>query len=470
MRILAVAIVAALCAAACTATQSDWPPMPSPCWSEQSGGGGDDCLHRHNANPGVVPNITLYTGAPVFVKSVANGSLYLGGTGDDTFNIVHLWGGPNDDYFSMGYAYGQLLPEEFADMFSRVIPWLVQLLEGSAPWLPQWLAKLVVDLGAPVVLDLLKDLLKANIPANYLEEWKGIAAGCKAAGGNCTVDDVARVSLFAQLSKAACTAFAAHDKATVGGAPQHLRCLDFNASSYVADFSTVTVYHYATKPQYMNFGWSAMTDCLSCSNDVPMTMGEKKWGGHNALIPTGLPWQMMLRQSLEYSNLTALNAYIVNKSTAPVNDNPIWPSGDINTVAFHIVVADGKSNQITGWELGYNYSKQFQWNTSDPSPTHPNYENIVYWPKNSRPSTMCPADMITSQYGKIDANWMANYYAYGDMTGDTQIVAWDHATGYIYYANSRKSTVSKLQPLCAYFRTRIRLDSKALYAEKAPTV
>ena len=71
---------------------------------------------------------------------------------------------------------------------------------------------------------------------------------------------------------------------------------------------------------------------------------------------------------------------------------------------------------------------------------------------------MCPADMIASQYGAIDADWMANYYAYGDLTGDTQIVAWDHASNIVYYGNSRKSTGSG--PLCAYFRMPARYPSE----------
>lgn len=128
---------------------SSWPVHPTSCWSNVSGTGGDDCLHRHNTNPGVVPNITVFTGAPVFVRAVKNGKLYRGGgNGDDAFHIVHLWSSSNsssDNFFEMGEAYGALLPDEFRNMFTRVLPWLTQMLEKAVPWLPKVLADLIVE-------------------------------------------------------------------------------------------------------------------------------------------------------------------------------------------------------------------------------------------------------------------------------------------------------------------------------------
>lgn len=446
---------------------SSWPPHPPSCWSKESGKGGQDCLH-HWGGHGIVPNFTVYDGAPQFVKQVTNGKLYRGGSGEDTFNIVHLWSSnsSSDDFFEMGHAYGELLPEEFERMFASMIPWLENLLEDAVPWLPKAIADLVVEAGAPFVLDVLKDMVKAHIPPRYYREWEGIAAGCESVGHKCTVDDIARVSLFAQLSKAACTAFVANDASTAGGAAMHLRALDFNASSHVADFATLTIYHYNTKPAFANFGYSAMTDCLSCSNDASLSIGEKKWGGHNSFIPSGLPWQMMMRESMEYTTMAQVKSFIQAESVAPAGDNDWWPWGDMNTVSIHLVVSDGASNEIAGVEVGYNYSKWFVWDTITPTRTHPDFKGIIYWPKNSNPNTMCPADMIKSQYGSIDANWMANYYAYGDMTGDTQIVSWNHADDVVYYANSRKTGASG--PLCAYFRQRTKIDMKALYAEKRP--
>lgn len=40
---------------------------------------------KQNLNP-------IYTDAPRFVRSVVNGKLYIVGTGEDAFDIVHVWG------------------------------------------------------------------------------------------------------------------------------------------------------------------------------------------------------------------------------------------------------------------------------------------------------------------------------------------------------------------------------------------
>ena len=189
------------------ALSSSWPVHPAVCWSAESGRGGDDCLHRHNPHPGVPPNISTYTGEPVFVRQVKNGKLYLGGSGNDTFHIVHLWSSrykkkqrkkermlsffffcfcfwfsfffslvcsnSTDDLYTMGYAYGQLLPKEFQTMFTRISIWLAEMLELAVPWLPKPLAELIAEKGGRFVLDLFKDLVKKHIPKKYYQEWLG---------------------------------------------------------------------------------------------------------------------------------------------------------------------------------------------------------------------------------------------------------------------------------------------------------
>ena len=431
-------------AAACAA----YPAPPASCSGPGSGRGGFDCSAQR---PATIP---VHTAPPVFVKSVKNGKRYLAGSGNDTFHVVHLYS-DTDDLYEMGYALGQLFPKEVNDMFDKIEPWLVRLLEQSASWVPDWLAQLVIKYGAPVALDFVYELTAKSIPPQYLREWQGIADGA-----NCSVHKIWHISLFPQLSKAACTAIMSHGPATVGGGANQLRALDFDPTSEVADFASVIVYHYKNKPKLANFGWVAMTGVLSGMNSVPISVGEKMWGGHYAplKLPIGLPWMQMLRQSLELNNLTAIEQYIVNhdraNSTAP------------NSIAIHIGYSDQQSNSVVGFEIGYNYSKQFSWDTHHASPTHPLFRGIVYWSKNDPAHTMCPADMLTSQYGNIDAEWLAMYYSPNDMTGDTQVVGFDLAQMKVWLANSRKSTSDG--PLCAYYRQRTVLDMAALFAEAAP--
>lgn len=446
--LIAVCAAVLVAAAGATSAPGPWPPTPASCLSPQSGGGGFNCS---DSRPSAMPPV--HTDAPVFVKSVPNGKRYLGGTGNDTFHIVHLYSA-NESLYEMGYALGQLFPTEIADMFDKIEPWLEGLLEKAVPWLPEWLADIVVEDGAPVALDLIYDVTSKYIPAEYLEEWAGIAAGAK-----CSVERIQRVSLFPQLSKAACTLFLTEKNATTNQTCYHLRALDFDPTSYIANFSTLFIYHYKTKPMLANFGWVAMTGCLTCMNSVPISVSEKAWGGHNAEIPWGFPWMQMLRKSLEYTNLTDINTFVKNVDTA----NSSTPQ----TVAIHIGFADQRNESIVGWEIGYNYSQEFHWNTQSPTPTRPNWPGIVLFPKNSNPNTDCVKDMVNAQYGNINADWMANYYSPNDMTGDTQVVGMDLKNMKVYYANSRKTTDDS-GSICAYYRQRTLLDMQALFDEPSP--
>jgi hypothetical protein len=166
----------------------------------------------------------------------------------------------------------------------------------------------------------------------------------------------------------------------------------------------------------------------------------------------------MLRKSLEFDNLNDINAFVLNVDRA----NSSTPQ----TVGIHIGYADQRNQSIVGYEIGYNYSHTFHWDSFTPAPTFPGWRDIVLWSKNFYPHTDCVKDMVNAQYGKINADWMANYYSPNDMTGDTQVVGMDLKGMKAYYANSRKSTADG--PLCAYYRQRTLLDMNALFNEPAP--
>lgn len=429
-----------------------YPIPPASCSGPEAGKGGFNCLKERPAS------ISLDTNAPTFVKSVANGKRYVAGSGNDTFHIAHLYS-DTDDLYEMGFALGQMFPNEIEDMFGTIEPWLVNMLETAVPTLPKWLADIVIKYGAPVALDFVYDLVAKYIPKEYYREWQGIAAGA-----NCSIERIKRVSLFPQISKAACTAFSAVDAASANDGSNQLRCLDFDPTSMVADYSSIVVYHYKKKPALANFGWIAMTGVLTGMNSAGISGGEKKWGNQDKPflgLPIGFPWMQMFRQLLEFDNLADINAFIPAHTNI---DNP-----DSDSVAIHLVFTAGqapKNNftaQQVGWEIGYNYSKKYDWNTFNPTPTHPVKPGVVLWPKNSNPHTDCVIGMVNAQYGQIDAEWMAMYYSPNDMTGDTQVVGFDVINMKVYFANSRKN--GSQGPLCAYYRQRTLLDMKALFNE-----
>ena len=466
-RVLCAAAAAAVIGVA--AVDPSYPPMPPVCATpNESGKGGDNCGFWS----GVLP--PLYTGAPVLQNSTKNGHRYLGGTGNDTFFVAHLYSDAASTR-DMGFALGSLFPREISDMFTRFESILVNLLESETyNLLPKWLADLVVEKGATAALDIVWDLCEKYIPADITEEWAGIVAGANANGGNATVKNMRRMFLIPQLTKAACTIFTAHNAATNGGHALHLRALDFECKLQVADWSSIVVYHFKNKPMYANFlyigliGGTFTGMSYDPKTGNAMTVSEKKWGGHNEFLPWGLPWMTMLREALFLSGPDAVTKYIEGVSKAS--------SATPNTVSIHAgftFAQPGKPNGATDtsiiFEVGYNYSKKFEWDTQglDHGKT-PQYKDQVYFLKNSGPHTFCAADMMKASYGKYTADYFGRYWTSADMTGDTQIVAFDLTDLTATVANSRKSNV-KSGTCCAYHRVRTLVDMKALFDVPAPS-
>src|SRR3989338_3861446 len=156
MRVLSIFTIIAVLAITFTATVfssvearrtplATYPLPPASCSGPEAGKGGFNCLKERPAS------ISLDTNPPAFVKSVPNGKRYIAGSGNDTFHIAHLYSATDDDY-EMGFALGQMFPQEMADMFATIEPWLEQLLENAVPQLPPWLADIVIKYGAPVAL------------------------------------------------------------------------------------------------------------------------------------------------------------------------------------------------------------------------------------------------------------------------------------------------------------------------------
>lgn len=434
-----------------------YPPPPESCSGPKSGGGGFNCLAERPAF------INVETAPPVFVSSVKNGKKYLGGSGNDTFHVLHLYS-DTDDLYEMGYALGQLMAKEVSVMFTKIEPWLEQLLEQSVPWLPKEIADIVIEYGAPVALDFVYDIVYKHIPQKFVREWEGMAAGA-----NCSIEQIKRVAIFPQVSKAACTAFSSVGPASANGGAFQLRALDFDPTSNVSDFSTVIIYHYRNRPQLANFGYLSLTGCLTCLNydgKGVISGGEKKGGNRYQpflKLPIGESWMEMFRDLLEtYNNVPDINREIVHKSQ-------ILADGNENSIGIHLVFTDGKvpgsafNVSQAAWNIGYNYSQQYFWDTYQGS-LHPNKPGLNYFTKNSDPNTNCTQIMIEQQYTKIDAEWLAMYYSPNDMTGDTQVVAFDNTNMLAYVANSRKDGASG--PMCAYYRQRTLLNMKQLFDEK----
>ena len=170
----------------------------------------------------------------------------------------------------------------------------------------------------------------------------------------------------------------------------------------------------------------------------------------------------LFRRAMEFDNLNQINAFIQNYTNTNINPQ------DSDTVAIHLLFTESVSKTHVGWEIGYNYSKKFDWYTHKNSTTlHQDRKGLIWWSKNddSFPHTSCTNDMLQGRYGKISADWFQQIYSPSDLTGDTQVVSADLTNMKAYVANSRKADISE-GPLCAYYRQRTLFDMKALFDEK----
>lgn len=486
--LIAVGALVLASAASALTTSSEYPPVPASCGTVgQSGQGGDFCNYtatqpfwEYPANP--LPDV--WTEAPVTIKQVKNGIRQLGGTGNDTFYIAHLYS-DTDNMTEMGYALGQMYPKELSDM-------LADFEENVSKWvdkanlkdlLPVWLVDLVLSKGVGVALDVIYDITEKYIPQDVKDEWEGMVAGCNSQpGGKCSLKSFRHLLLIPQLTKAACTIFTAHNDATKNGHALHLRALDFECKTGVADWSSITIYHFKNKPMYANYlflglqGGTFTAMSYNPKTDAVMTVSEKKWGGKSAALPWGLPWMTMLREAVLKSGPEEVTQYIegVSKATSPTP----------NTVSIHAGFTfgtygkpNGATDDSIAFEVGYNYSKKFKWNTqSTDGDKTPQLKDQIYFLKNSGPHTECAREMMlgnpatnsTGMYGKYTADYFARYWTSADMTGDTQIVGWDLTELKAIIAYSRKTTVQS-GTCCAYHRIRTEVDMKAMFDLPAPT-
>lgn len=391
----------------------------------------------------VAPNNTIpvWTAEPVLIQSITNGKLYQAGTGNDTFNVLHLYGTP----YEQGFAQGKLLASVISQLSGDLITFIEQEAEQAASWLPDWLIDAVVTYGAPFLLELSFNATKPFAPQRYLDEMQGIADG---AGVN--VKDVQNFNMFPELTKAACTIVGATKTATANGQISHLRGLDFNPSCPIVNFPQVTIYHDATGgPVLANVGWTGMIGVLTGLSNTSIGIGEKVWISHPDGIESvnGEPWMFVLRDALASANMSQALSRIQNAH---------------RTCAIHVGIGDSTSNTFNGLTIAAKAYNVYNW-TSLNWTGHPIIPDVFYWDKHVQPShNPCLGEYLQEFWGSIDAENLALNVAAPFQTGDTHCVTFDYATGVAYIANARKSAVSE-GSLPAYYRQFTRLDLNALW-------
>ena len=386
---------------------------------------------------------------PVLIRSVPNGKLYLAGQGNDTFEVMHLWGTP----YEMGYAQGQLRAEAFPKVWSHFTDYIESMINSKIHDLPQWLVDLFAQYGAPLLLQMSYANTKPFTPQRYLDEMQGIADGA-----GIDVKIIQNINMFPELTKAACTIVGANGVATPNGKIQHLRALDFSPHCPIKDYPQVTVYHGANgSATIANIGWAGLIGSLTGISDTSIGIGEKVWLRHTKGISGvhGEPWMFILRDVLMTANMDEALSTIVNAN---------------RTCAIHVGIGDSTTNTFRGVQMAKERAEIFNWSSVSPSfsdKQHPVIEDVMYWDKHEQPTfSYCLSDLLQMYHGQITAKDLALNIAPTSGTGNMHCVTFDYEAQLAFIANARKTNVTA-GPLNAYERQFTQLNLTQLWMEPA---
>lgn len=276
------------------------------------------------------PNLVL-SGAPKQLRAVGNSSLY--SIPAPGYKSPVLLADVHGTHEEMGYALGQLLKEEATKAYELLLgallgPGLVGKLEAEF-------------LG--LFLDWQWTIQKHNIPQDYLDELtglrradahvantyqRGIVIAALAVGdplfdietmllqecrqsffsplcsalANETLGEGRLQSMLQEVIKRAkmgCSHWGAWSDRTVKGHLFAGRNLDWLASSGIADYKLLTVFHPPAPQQpHVTVGFAGILGALTGMNSVGVTVHES--GNDNKLeSPSGMPWVLRLRMVLE---------------------------------------------------------------------------------------------------------------------------------------------------------------------------
>ena len=127
-----------------------------------------------------LPINTLNSNTLKLIGSVPNGKAYVvtvpnqGGNTTQSFYLVHVYGDP----YSQGFAQGQLLASQITTFMNGAWQYLLEQLETALlPYLPQWLADMIAEVGLDVALDYVYDITVAYTDADFYDELHGVCDG-----------------------------------------------------------------------------------------------------------------------------------------------------------------------------------------------------------------------------------------------------------------------------------------------------
>jgi hypothetical protein len=396
-------------------------------------------------------NMPIFTGAPVFVKSVTNGKLYTVGSGDDQVPVVHLWGTP----YQKGFAHGTLMKDRATALLNGVWAYLESEVEQAlnSSIIPPSVQKWIADVGLGVALDATLDMTRNFTGKYFFDEIKGMA---DATGMD--AQKISRIHMIGELTKGRCSMFGAWGKALLAkNGLLTLRALDWAMDGPFRNFPEVTVYHAQNSNEntFLNLGWTGWIGSISGVSDQQLSIHEigvafpdDSFGGESRI---GVPFTYVLRDILQFDKTQ--KAGVQRLQTA-------------NRTA-HLILGVGGGKERVFNSIEYSHDVCIPMDDTNMKPVadwHPNIENVVYhgmdW--------LCPSfnqvlgTQLKTLWGNLTAESAIRDVMSITQTGDLHIYVTDLVGMTIWFANAAKDGAAG--PASAYDRSYIRMDLKTLFA------
>lgn len=244
---------------------------------------------------------------------------------DDGLRIVHLSGTP----YELGYQHGSAIQAEVRASVSHVLGYFRRYLK--IPLVRTWAANWWLDRPWRAA--------KPFIPADYLEELKGLADSSGVA-----LRDLYRLHAIPDRTYS-CANFAAWGRMTRDGRLIHLRNLDWNRDAGIQQFAAVFVVRPAGKQAFLNIGWAGFVGVLSGVNERQLSIGQV---GAETLDATfrGEPMVFLMRRVLEEADTLEEAAGLIRSAR--------------RTVGVNYVIADAKARRALAIETTHRDVQAFE--------------------------------------------------------------------------------------------------------------
>ncbi|MBI4343369.1 MAG: neutral/alkaline non-lysosomal ceramidase N-terminal domain-containing protein [Candidatus Omnitrophica bacterium] len=242
-----------------------------------------------------------------------------------SLRVIHLSGTP----YELGFQHGRQLRAEVQGAVGRVLGYFRRYLK----------VPVLSSVAAMWWLDAAWGPAAPFVPADYLEELRGLAEG-----SGVPLRDLQRLHAVPDRTYS-CATFAAWGRATSGGRLIHLRNLDWNIRAGIQEYPVVFVVRPAGKRAFVNVGWAGFIGVLTGVNDAQLSVGQVGAETADATF-RGLPMAFLLRRVLEEAQTLEAAAALIQR--AP------------RTVGVNYVVADAKARRGVVLETTRRYCRIFE--------------------------------------------------------------------------------------------------------------